>query len=70
MRTAEQCGWRTAWYGTQMRFLLEGGVLELLREHAGTDPFSPEARRNRAVRQLLLSDGMSELFKVVVLERP
>jgi len=53
-----------------MRFLLEGGVLELLREHAGTDPFSPEARRNRAVRQLLLSDGMSELFKVVVLERP
>jgi len=69
-RTAESGGWRTVWYGTQTRFLLEGGVLELLVEHAGTDPFSPEARRNRAVRQMLLGDGMSELFKVIVLERP
>jgi Uncharacterized conserved protein len=69
-RTAESGGWRTVWYGTQTRFLLEGGVLELLVEHAGTDPFSPEARRNRAVRQMLLGEGMSELFKVIVLERP
>jgi len=69
-RTAEGSGWRTAWYGTQMLFLLENGALELLAEHAGTDPFSPEARRNRAVRQLLIGDAMGELFKVIVLERP
>jgi len=69
-RTAEVSGWRTVWYGEQRRFLLENGALELLAEHAGTDPFSPEARRNRAVRQLLLGDAMGALFKVIVLERP
>jgi len=69
-RAAEGKGWRAAWYGTQKRFLLECGALELLAEHDGTDPFSPAARRNRAVRQLLIDDGMSELFKVIVLERP
>lgn len=69
-RMAERRGWRTGWYGTQKRFLLECGALELLAEHAGTDPFSPAARRNRAVRQLMLGDAMGELFKVIVLERP
>lgn len=68
-RAAERSGWRTAYYGTQLQFLLEHGALDMLVEHSGTDPFSPEARRNRAVRQLLLSDQMSELFKVLVLER-
>ncbi|GIP39657.1 SAM-dependent methyltransferase [Paenibacillus sp. J31TS4] len=51
---------------TQKQFLIDNGILELLADHAGTDPFSPEARRNRAVRQLLVSDQMSELFKVLV----
>jgi len=69
-RTAEAGGWRTAWYGSQARFMLENGALELLREHDGTNPFSPEARRNRAVRQLLVGDALGELFKVIVLERP
>lgn len=51
---------------TQKEFLLENGVMELLMQHDGRDPFSPAARRNRAVRQLLVSDQMSELFKVLV----
>lgn len=51
---------------TQKEFLLTSGVLERLVSHNGRDPFSPAAKRNRAIRQLLLSDGMSELFKVLV----
>nr|WP_275983880.1 SAM-dependent methyltransferase [Paenibacillus hamazuiensis] len=51
---------------TQKQFLLECGILQRLQNHPGLDPFSPEARKNRAIRQLLLSDQMSELFKVLV----
>lgn len=54
---------------TQKQFLLDNGILELLMEHAGTDPFSTAAKRNRSVRQLLLSDQMSELFKVCMLTK-
>ncbi|WP_238392583.1 class I SAM-dependent methyltransferase [Paenibacillus antri] len=52
---------------TQKSFLVEHGILNKLRNHDGADPFSPEARANRAIRQLLLSDGMSELFKVMTM---
>ena len=69
-RTAERLGWRTVWYGPQRRFLLENGALDLLQAHDGTDPFSAKARRNRAVRQLLVDDAMGALFKVIVLGRP
>ena len=51
---------------TQREFLTAEGVFELLSEHDGADPFGPAARMNRAVRQLLVSDRMSELFKVLV----
>ncbi|MFC5467147.1 class I SAM-dependent methyltransferase [Cohnella suwonensis] len=66
-RAAERIGWKERWYGTQKRFLVESGVLAKLSEHAIADPFHPTVRRNRAIRQLLLSDGMSELFKVQIL---
>ncbi|NHN30901.1 SAM-dependent methyltransferase [Paenibacillus sp. S3N08] len=51
---------------TQKQFLVSNGLLDKLQNTSSTDPFSPAARRNRAVRQLLLSDQMSELFKVLV----
>ncbi|WP_240416987.1 class I SAM-dependent methyltransferase [Paenibacillus periandrae] len=54
---------------TQKQFLVENGLLEKLQDSYSTDPFSPVARRNRAVRQLLLSDQMSELFKVLILKK-
>jgi len=54
---------------TQKTFLVENGILNKLRAHDGADPFSPEARANRAIRQLLLSDGMSELFKVMTMTK-
>ncbi|MDF2926402.1 MAG: SAM-dependent methyltransferase [Paenibacillaceae bacterium] len=51
---------------TQKEFLLEHGILDLLQDDAANDPFGPVARRNRAIRQLLLGDQMSELFKVLI----
>lgn len=55
--------WKLA---TQKQFLMDNGILELLQQHGGSDPFSPAAKRNRAIRQILLSDSMSELFKVLI----
>ncbi|WP_438446286.1 class I SAM-dependent methyltransferase [Gorillibacterium sp. sgz5001074] len=51
---------------TQKQFLVDNGILEMLQEHGGADPFSAASKRNRAIRQLLLSDSMSELFKVLI----
>ncbi|MHA6484744.1 class I SAM-dependent methyltransferase [Paenibacillus sp. strain BS8-2] len=68
-REAERSGFRTIYYGTQKQFLVDHGILALLQEHDGVDPFSSAAKRNRAIRQLLLSDGMSESFKVLLLEK-
>ncbi|GAC42931.1 uncharacterized conserved protein [Paenibacillus popilliae ATCC 14706] len=56
-------------YMTQKAFLLKQGLLQELVDHARPDPFSPEARRNRAIRQLLLSDQLSERFRVLLLAR-
>ncbi|MCC3372840.1 class I SAM-dependent methyltransferase [Cohnella sp. REN36] len=66
---AREAGWTEASYATQKEFLVSAGILDRLAENAGTDPFGSVARRNRAIRQLLLSDGMSELFKVQVFAR-
>lgn len=68
-RAAREAGFRIDYDGTQLQFLLDYGALELLSDHRETDPFGPASRRNRAVRQLLLSDGMSETFKVMALSK-
>lgn len=67
--SAVEAGFSIVYYGTQKQFLMDYGAMELLVDHDGSDPFSAAARRNRAVRQLLLSDGMSESFKVMILEK-
>lgn len=68
-QAAEAAGWRQRWYGTQKQYLVESGILGKLTGHGITDPFHPIVKRNRAIRQLLLSDGMSELFKVIIFEK-
>lgn len=65
MRAGELSGLKTEQFVTQKQFLVEHGLLDELQDHFSSDPFSPVARKNRAIRQLLLSDGMSELFKVL-----
>jgi SAM-dependent MidA family methyltransferase len=54
---------------TQRQFLIDQGILNKLQNTFGLDPFSPEAKRNRSIRQLLISDSMSELFKVFIAHR-
>lgn len=53
-------------YMTQKEFLFQSGILNKLQQHNITDPFHPIVKKNRAIRQLLLSDQMSELFKVLI----
>ncbi|GGD71153.1 class I SAM-dependent methyltransferase [Paenibacillus nasutitermitis] len=67
MRAAGRTGWRVGYYDTQKRFLLDQGILDDLAAHDGSNPFGEEARRNRSIAQLLLGDGMSDIFKVLVL---
>ena len=69
MAAGAEAGWATRYYGTQKRFLVDEGLLADLAEHDGSDPFGEAARHNRAIRQLLLSDAMSETFKVLVLDK-
>lgn len=66
---AEEAGFSEMRLRSQKQFLVDYGILNRLRPHDGADPFSPEAKNNRAIRQLLLSDGMSELFKVLTLRK-
>lgn len=66
---AEECGWKVVSYTSQKQFLMDNGVMELLQNHYDTDPFSETSRKNRAIRQLLVSDQISETFKVMVLDK-
>lgn len=65
VRAGRQGGVREWKLYTQKEFLLENGIMDLLQNHVSPDPFGPAARRNRSIRQLLLTDQMSELFKVL-----
>jgi len=65
LRAAEEAGFEEVRLETQAGYLLRGGVLSWLQDNLDPDPFSPAARRNRSIRQLLVSDQMSELFKVM-----
>jgi SAM-dependent MidA family methyltransferase len=66
IREGNAAGMQLNQFLTQKQFLVENGLLQKLQDTASPDPFSPAARRNRAIRQLLLSDQMSELFKVLI----
>lgn len=66
IRAGEEAGLVRWTLETQREFLVKNGILERLQAHDGSDPFGAEARNNRAIRQLLLSDQMSELFKVLI----
>lgn len=50
----------------QYQFLLRGGILEYLQEQYDPNPFSEISKQNRAIRNLLLDDGISASFTVVI----
>jgi SAM-dependent MidA family methyltransferase len=64
--TASESGFTHCKLQTQREFLVEQGILQRLQDHYDPNPFSEVSKRNRSIRQLLLSDQMSELFKVFI----
>jgi SAM-dependent MidA family methyltransferase len=68
-RAAEEAGFLRQAYSTQTEFLVEAGIMEELQAHDGRDPFSAASKRNRSIRQLLISDQMGDTFKVLVLRK-
>ncbi|MHC0615429.1 class I SAM-dependent methyltransferase [Paenibacillus sp. GCM10027628] len=66
---AERGGFTSCTLQTQREFLVEQGILLKLQDHFDPNPFSDVSKRNRAIRQLLLSDQMSELFKVLIAKK-
>jgi SAM-dependent MidA family methyltransferase len=53
----------------QREFLLHIGILEYLQEHHDPNPFSEASKRNRAIRTLVMSDGMSPYFRVMLQQK-
>jgi SAM-dependent MidA family methyltransferase len=62
----EEEGLRFLTLKTQTEFLLDAGILNELPGGQVVDPFSPEGKRVRAIRQLLHPETMGEVFRVLV----
>ncbi|WCN38972.1 class I SAM-dependent methyltransferase [Aneurinibacillus uraniidurans] len=67
MDTGEEAGLTMLSFSSQRDFLMAAGILTLLQEHSGGDPFrNPAAKRNRAIMQLIAENGMGHAFCVLV----
>lgn len=53
----------------QDEFFLKIGILEELEEHSDPDPFSVVSKRNRAIRSLVMPNGISSYFHVILQEK-
>lgn len=62
----EEEGLKPLLYTTQGHWLVRNGIFDYLEDPQSPDPFSEEARRNRAVRQLIMPGGMGDVFKVLI----
>ncbi|WP_338470243.1 SAM-dependent methyltransferase [Niallia sp. XMNu-256] len=50
----------------QYEFLIDIGILEELENHSDHNPFSETNKRNRAIRSLVMPQGISDSFHVLV----
>ncbi|WP_254052810.1 class I SAM-dependent methyltransferase [Bacillus sp. V59.32b] len=50
----------------QQEFLLRAGILNELQAHDDPNPFSETAKRNRAIRNLIVPGGISSYFRVLL----
>lgn len=62
----QEVGLIPLFFESQGTFLVRAGILQYLTETKSTDPFSPEARRNRGIRQLIYPGGMGDNFQVLI----
>jgi SAM-dependent MidA family methyltransferase len=51
---------------SQSRFLIQAGVFDWLPEAPGRDPFGEDAKRVRAIKQLIHPETMGEAFQVLI----
>jgi SAM-dependent MidA family methyltransferase len=66
MKWGEEAGLVPVSLESQSQFLVKAGILQKLREHQDTNPFTSEAMRsNQAIRQLISPDGMGGTFRVL-----
>ncbi|MTH52407.1 hypothetical protein GKZ89_03235 [Bacillus mangrovi] len=65
-KAAAEYGWVERFIGKQTPFFWENGLPTLLQDDSSPDPFSKAARRNRAVRSLLVHDGISSSFHFLI----
>ncbi|EZP76141.1 hypothetical protein H839_12729 [Parageobacillus genomosp. 1] len=65
----EQAGWEDVALVRQDRFLLAAGILEYLVAHDDVNPFSSKNRQNRALRSLIMGEGMSSAFHVMIQQK-
>ncbi|MEQ6375915.1 SAM-dependent methyltransferase [Bacillaceae bacterium S4-13-56] len=63
-RMGQGFGWTFVDRMKQREFLVHTGILDQLVEHHSTDPFSAESKKNRAIRSLILGDGIGNSFDV------
>lgn len=63
-RVGQEFGWTCFDRMKQREFLLHTGILDQLVAHHSTDPFSPESKKNRAIRSLIMGDGIGNSFDV------
>lgn len=65
----EQAGWEYVSLLRQDRFLLAAGILEYLVAHDDISPFSSKNRQNRALRSLIMDEGISSAFHVMIQQK-
>lgn len=53
----------------QDEFLLHAGIFDQLQNHKDQNPFSEAGKRNRAIRSLIMSSGISQAFHVILQEK-
>ncbi|KFN02227.1 SAM-dependent methyltransferase [Bacillus clarus] len=56
----------TIWHTKQGEFLLAAGIVEQLASHQDSDPFSEKQKVNRAVRSMILHEGLGNAFDIVI----
>ena len=62
----ERVGLRFEALQSQADFLIQAGLLSELEDHQNLDPFSEIAKRNRAIRSLVIPGGISSYFRVML----
>ncbi|UQD52733.1 SAM-dependent methyltransferase [Bacillus methanolicus] len=68
-REGEELGLRFLIKQRQDEFLLSIGLLKELEENYDPNPFSETSKRNRAIRSLILPDGMSGSFHIMIQQK-